>query len=73
MTIPILERKRYMVGKYEIIAKPFPYSAHMFRYTVFVDGRRIEQADIGPRSGRGSTWGSDRHQYIRFVQTRKAK
>jgi len=39
----------------------------------FVDGRRIEQADIGPRSGRGSTWGSDRHQYIRFVQTRKAK
>ena len=41
MSIPILERKRYMVGKYEIIAKPFPHSAHMFRYTVFVDGKRI--------------------------------
>jgi len=39
----------------------------------FVDGRRIEQSDVGPRAGRGSTWGSDRHQYIRFVQTKKAK
>jgi hypothetical protein len=37
----------------------------------FVDGRRIEQSDIGPRAGRGSTWGSDRHQYIRFVQSKK--
>ena len=38
---------------------------------VFVDGRRIEQTDIGPRGGRGSTWGSDRHVYVRFVQNRK--
>ena len=37
----------------------------------FVDGRRIEQSDIGPRAGRGSTWGSDRHQYVRFVQGKK--
>lgn len=28
---------------------------------VFVDGRRIEQADIGPRAGRGSQWGMSRH------------
>jgi endonuclease YncB( thermonuclease family) len=27
----------------------------------FVGGRRIEQADIGPRSGRGSEWSADRH------------
>ena len=39
----------------------------------FVDGRRIEQSDVGPRAGRGSAWGSDRHQYIRFVKARKAK
>jgi Staphylococcal nuclease homologue len=38
---------------------------------VFVDGRRIEQADIGPRGGRGSTWGSDRHVYVRFVHSQK--
>jgi nuclease-like protein len=37
----------------------------------FVDGRRIEQGDVGPRAGRGSTWGSDRHQYIRFSQSKK--
>jgi hypothetical protein len=37
----------------------------------FVDGRRIEQNDVGPRAGRGSTWGADRHQYIRFLQARK--
>ena len=30
-----------MVGKYEIIAHPVPYSAHMLRYTVFVDRKRI--------------------------------
>ena len=28
---------------------------------VYVNGRRIEQADIGPRAGRGSQWATDRH------------
>ena len=37
----------------------------------FVGGRRIEQADVGPRSGRGSGWRTDRHHYVRFVQSRK--
>ena len=31
----------------------------------YVDGRRIEQSDVGPRSGRGSNRGADRHQYLR--------
>ena len=35
---------------------------------VFVNGRRIEQADIGPRAGRGSQWHSERHLW---VSTRK--
>ena len=34
-------RKRFMIGKYEIIAQPIPGSAHMLRYTVFLAGRRI--------------------------------
>ena len=34
-------RKRFMIGKYEIIAQPIPGSAHMLRYTVFLGGRRI--------------------------------
>lgn len=37
----------------------------------FVDGRRIEQADVGPRAGRGSTWSGERHHYVRHVQARK--
>ena len=31
----------------------------------YVEGRRIEQSDVGPRAGRGSDRGSDRHQYLR--------
>ena len=30
-----------MVGKYEVIARPFPHSMHMLRYTVFLGGTRI--------------------------------
>lgn len=41
MTIPTVERKRFKVGKYDIIANPIPNSAHMLRYTVFVGGKRI--------------------------------
>lgn len=28
---------------------------------VYVAGRRIEQADIGPRKGNGRSWGEERH------------
>ena len=41
MSIPTVEGRRFSIGKYDIIAQPIPYSAHMLRYTVFVDGRRI--------------------------------
>ena len=39
----------------------------------YVDGRRIEQQDIGPRAGRGSQWGYDRHDAVssRAVLARK--
>ena len=41
MSIPTVEGRRFSVGKYEIVATPIPYSAHMLRYMVFVDGKRI--------------------------------
>lgn len=41
MSIPTLERKRFMVGKYEVIGHPRPHSAHMLRYTIFRDGKWI--------------------------------
>ena len=41
MSIPVVERTRFMVGKYEILAQPIPGAAHMLRYTVFVGKQRI--------------------------------
>ena len=41
MSIPIAERKQFMVGKYEIIARPIPHSSHMLCYTVYLDKTRI--------------------------------
>ena len=40
MTLPV-DRKRFMVGKYEVIAAPLPHSVHMLRYTVFLHKTRI--------------------------------
>lgn len=39
----------------------------------YVDGRRIEQADIGPRAGRASTYGANRHIYIQSLPKKKIK
>jgi len=41
MSIPVVERKQFMVGKYEVIAQPIQHSAHMLRYTVYLGGKRI--------------------------------
>ena len=41
MTIPTISGRRFHVGKYEIIATPISQSAHMLRYNVFVNGKRI--------------------------------
>ncbi len=41
MTLPVGERSRFMVGKYEIIAEPIPHSRHMLRYVVYVGKTRI--------------------------------
>ena len=44
-------RRRFMIGKYEIIAQPIAGSAHMLRYTVFVSGRRVGATDQHAHSG----------------------
>jgi hypothetical protein len=41
MAIPALERKQYKLGKYDIVAQPQFGSAHMLRYTVLLNGRRL--------------------------------
>ena len=41
MTIPTVTRRRFCVGKYDVVATPIAYSAHMLCYTVFFGGKRI--------------------------------
>jgi len=41
MSIPVKERSRFMVGKYEVVAEPIPYVMHMLRYTVYLDKTRV--------------------------------
>ena len=41
MAIPTIAARRYALGKYDIIATPIPHSAHMLRYTVLLDGKRL--------------------------------
>jgi hypothetical protein len=41
MTIPTIAGRRFTLGRYEIVAAPIPHSAHMLRYTVFLNGKRI--------------------------------
>ena len=41
MSILVVERERFMVGKYEVIARPIPHSMHMLRYTVYLGKTRI--------------------------------
>ena len=55
MSIPPVERRRFKVGKYDIIAHPIPNYAHMLRYTVFVGGKRIELHYFGPGHTLGDT------------------
>jgi hypothetical protein len=37
---------------------------------VYVNGKRIEQADIGPRAGRGTRWQGDRHHLAHIRKVR---
>ncbi len=35
------ERRRFKIGKYDVIAQPAAGSLHMLRYTVLLDGKRL--------------------------------
>src|SRR5207244_7962605 len=39
--MPMLERRQYKLGKYDIVAQPAPGSMHMLRYTVLLNGKRL--------------------------------
>ncbi len=56
------QRLRTMISTGEVVIRPLGTDRYgRVLAEVYVDGRRIEQADIGPRAGRGASWGTPRH------------
>ena len=41
MSLPVTARKRFTIGKYEIIAEPIPHSMQMLRYNVYLGKKRL--------------------------------
>jgi Staphylococcal nuclease homologue len=57
-------RLQALVGSGPVALKPLGYDAYGRTLAeVYVNGRRIEQADIGPRAGVGSHRSAERHHY----------
>lgn len=56
------QRLRNLVSGGEVTLRPLGTDRYgRILAEVYVNGRRIEQADIGPRAGRGARWHSERH------------
>src|SRR5919201_1823816 len=57
-------RLQLIVSSGEVVLRPFGEDRYgRMLAEVYVNGRRIEQADIGPRAGRGAEWNGDRHHF----------
>lgn len=41
MSLPVTARKRFTIGKYEVIAEPMPHSMQMLRYNVYLGKKRL--------------------------------
>ncbi|TMH61949.1 MAG: thermonuclease family protein [Betaproteobacteria bacterium] len=56
-------RLQALIASGEVALRPFGQDRYGRTLAeVYVNGRRIEQADIGPRAGRGARWQGERHQ-----------
>lgn len=56
------QRLRAMISSGEVSLRPLGTDRYgRVLAEVFVNGRRIEQSDIGPRAGRGAQWNGERH------------
>src|SRR5919201_4624650 len=67
-------RLQLIVSSGEGVLRPFGEDRYgRMLAEVYVNGRRIEQADIGPRAGRGAEWNGDRHhhRYLRKALLRR--
>ena len=63
-------RMQTLIASGDVTLRPFGTDRYgRLLAEVYVNGRRIEQSDIGPRAGRGSQWHMHRHLW---VATRKS-
>jgi len=61
-------RLQLMVSSGDVVILPFgPDRYGRTLAEVYVNGRRIEQGDIGPRAGRGASWSGERHRIGRYT------
>ena len=59
------QRLSALVKSGDVVLRPFGQDRYGRTLAeVYVNGRRIEQADIGPRGGRGARYGADRHVIV---------
>jgi micrococcal nuclease len=58
-------RMQGLIASGDVTLRPFGHDRYGRTLAeVYVNGRRIEQADIGPRAGRGSQWHGERHAWV---------
>lgn len=58
-------RMQALIASGEVTLRPFGHDRYGRTLAeVYVNGRRIEQADIGSRAGRGSQWHGERHVWV---------
>ena len=64
-------RLQMLIASGEVALRPFGQDRYGRTLAeVYVNGRRIEQADIGPRAGRGARWQADRHHIVHIRNAR---
>lgn len=65
------QRLRALIASGEVVLRPHGTDRYgRVLAEVYVNGRRIEQGDIGPRAGRGTGWRGDRHVAHPVVKSR---
>jgi hypothetical protein len=64
-------RLQMLIASGEVVLRPFGQDRYGRTLAeVYVNGRRIEQADIGPRAGRGAGWHGERHHFANIRKVR---
>jgi hypothetical protein len=67
-------RMQLVIASGEVTMRTFGQDRYGRRLAeVYVNGRRVEQADIGPRAGRGSQWHGERHVWVSTGKVRPKK